>query len=101
MYFTAPRWALSYISRLMLGEEPVDHRCELGRLGQQGEVPAGVDVRPRVGDPAAHDPRVDRRDERVVVAGDDQRRLSDQSERRQAAPARTGQQLVVVAAAGP
>ena len=61
-------------------------------------MPAAVDVRARVRDAPLHDLRVDRRDDRVVVAGDDQRGLPDQPQHRQRAPAEPGQQLVVVAA---
>ena len=60
--------------------------------------PPAVDVQPGVGEQPRHDPGVDHRDDRVVVPGDDQRRLPDQPQERQAAPAGAGGQLVVVAA---
>ena len=91
----------SAVKRLLPGlavEELLDHRRELVGLGDQRDVPAPVDVQAGVGEQPRHDPGVHDRDDRVVVPGDDQRRLPDQLQERQAAPARARGQLVVVAA---
>ena len=56
-----------------------------------------IHVEPAVRDQPVHDPRVDQRDDRVVVPGQDQRGRSQPAQPRQAGPADAGQQLVVVA----
>jgi hypothetical protein len=60
-----------------------------------------VDVQLRPGDEPVHQPGVDQRDERVVVAGHDQRRLPQQRQERQAGPARARGELVQVPAGWP
>ena len=55
-------------------------------------------VEPRVGDQPLHDAGVDRRDERIVGAGHDQRRLAQRAEPRQAGPAERRGELQVVPA---
>ena len=59
---------------------------------------AVVNVQPRVPDEPAHQPGVGQRDDRVVVPGQDQRRLPQSRQQRQAGPARRGGELVQVAA---
>jgi hypothetical protein len=54
-----------------------DHRDEESRVRGEREVPAAVDVQPRVRDQGSEQPPVDRRDEGVVVAGEYQRRLAE------------------------
>ena len=80
------------------GAEPVHHRRQLGRLGEQPEVAAVVDVQLGVGQQAPHDAGVEQRDDGVVVAGEQQCRLPDPGQQRQAAPAGAGGELVEVAA---
>jgi hypothetical protein len=55
-----------------------------------------VDVQPRVRYERVHQPCVGQRDDRVVVARDDQRRLAEQRQERQAGPARSRGELVQV-----
>ena len=62
--------------------------------------PPSKDVQRRARDQPVHDPGISQRDDRVVVAGHDQRRLREQRQERQAGPARAGRELVEVAARG-
>jgi len=57
-----------------------------------------VDVQPRAPDEPVHQPGIDQRDDRVVVSGQDERRLAQPRQERQAGPARRGGELVHVAA---
>ena len=59
-----------------------------------------VDVQLGVGQQTPHDPGVDQRHDGVVVAGQQQGRLADPGQQRQAGPAGPGDQLVEVAAPG-
>ena len=63
----------------------------------QLEVAAVVDVQLAARYQPVHDPRVDHRDDRVVVAGQDQGGRPQPRQPRQAGPADAGDQLVVVA----
>jgi hypothetical protein len=56
-----------------------------------------VDVQPRVRDEQLHQPGVGQRDDRVVVAGQDERALAQQRQERHAGPARACGELVQVA----
>ncbi len=60
-----------------------------------------IDVQPRVRDEQLHQPAVGQRDDRVVVAGQDEGRLADRPQERHAGPARRGGELVQVAAGHP
>ena len=57
-----------------------------------------VDVQPRVSDEPVHQPGIGERDDRVVVSGQDERRLAQPRQERQAGPGRRGSELVHVAA---
>jgi hypothetical protein len=59
-------------------------------------VTAVVDVQPRFRDEPVQQPGVDQRDDRIVVAGQDQCRLAQPRQERQAAPAHAGEELVQV-----
>ena len=73
-----------------------DRRQALGAHAEL-EVVTVIDVKLAVRDQPVHDPRVDQRDDRVVVPGQDQRRRPQPAQPRQAGPADAGGQLVVVA----
>ena len=79
-------------------QESSYQRCHLIGLGDQGDVTAAVDMKVGVRQKPRHDPGVERGDDGVVVAGENQGRLSDQREPWQAYPAETGQELMDVAA---
>src|SRR3954449_2946649 len=79
-------------------EEAFDDGHELVALGQHGQVAAVVDVQLGAGDQSRHEVCVDDRDDRVVVAGQDQRGLSKEWQRGEARPAEAGRELVEVAA---
>jgi len=64
-------------------------------------VAAVVDVQPRFRDEQFHQLGVGQRDDRVVVAGQDERGLAQQRQERHAGPARRGGELVQVAARHP
>ena len=78
-------------------EEGGDPRGEVLGHGDQAEVTVVVHVERGVGKQPRHDPGVDEGDG-VVVAGQDQHRLPDEGQGRQAGPARAGEQLEHVAA---
>ena len=75
-------------------------RGEAFGSGDQFEVAARVDVQPGTRDERGEQVPVDRGDDRVVVAGEDQGRLPQQRQEADAGPAGGGQQLEGVAAAG-
>src|SRR5208282_1772098 len=77
-------------------EERLDDRGDAIRTRGQLEVAAIIDVQLAAGDQPAHDPRVDQRDDWVVVTGQDQRGLPQHRQPRQAGPAEAGEELVVV-----
>ena len=83
------------------GQEPRDERAELVGGGEQPEVAVVVDVKGRVGEQRAHDPRVHQGDDRVVVPGEDQGRLPDERQHGEARPADPGEELKEVADTGP
>ena len=66
-------------------------------VGAELEVAAGVDVEVGMRDQRSQHPAVDERDDRVVVAGENERGLPDQEQKREARPASTGEKLVHVA----
>ena len=76
-----------------LGEEVVDDGGEVGGFGHEGEVAAAVEVQSGVREGASEDPRVDGRDEWVVVGRQYECGLSDELEEGQAGPAADGEQL--------
>jgi hypothetical protein len=55
-----------------------------------------VDVQSRFRDEQVHQPGVGQRDDRVVVSGQDEHRLAQSRQQRQAAPARAGEELIQV-----
>src|SRR5580692_8659817 len=78
-------------------EERLHDRSDaFGVCGQLG-VAAVIDMQLASGYQPVHDPRVDQRDDRVVVTGQDQGGLPQHRQPRQAGPAEAGQQLVVIA----
>ncbi len=58
----------------------------MSSLGDQVKVPAVVDLQLATGDQPMHDPRIDQRDDRVVIAGQYQGGLKHQRQQRQARP---------------
>jgi hypothetical protein len=52
-------------------EERLHDRCQTFGAGAELEVAAVIDVKLAVRDQPVHDPRVDQRDDRVVVTGQD------------------------------
>jgi short chain dehydrogenase len=67
------------------------------RVRGQLQVAAAVDVQLAARYQPVHDPRIDQRDDRVVVTGHDQRRRPQPRQHRQAGPPDGGDQLVEVA----
>ena len=67
-----------------------------GMVHEQQVAGVGDDVNRRVGDARAEDPRVDRRDDRVLPAGEDERRRGDAVQPREARPAGGGAELAGV-----
>ena len=78
-------------------EERLHDRGDAFGVGGQLEVAAVVDVQLAARYQPVHDPRVDQRDDRVVVTGQDQGGRPQLRQPRQAGPADAGEQLVVVA----
>src|ERR1700709_994150 len=81
----------------LLVQERLGDRGQVVALAETRQVSSVVEVQPRARDQRCLHPRVDRRDDRIVVAAHHQRRLPDQAEERQAAPAGHRSQLEGVA----
>src|SRR3954453_15709589 len=77
-------------------EERLHDRSDAFRVCGQFQVAAMVNVQLAARDQPVHDPRVDQRDDRVVVAGQDQGGRPQPGQPGQAGPAEDGDQLVVV-----
>src|ERR1700734_1452520 len=77
-------------------EKRLHDRSDVFGVCGQLEVAAVVDMQLASGYQPVHDPRVDQRDDRVVVTGQDQGGPSQPRQPRQAGPAGPGEQLVVV-----
>src|SRR5712691_10007174 len=78
-------------------EKPINDLREFPRTRRQPQVAIVEDVELRVGDQAMHDLRVDEWDKRVVIPMQNQRRLLELVEPRNAGPAHSSQHLVEVA----
>ena len=72
-------------------KELVYKRSHLLPFGEEHQVSPVEDVKPGVGDQAQHDPGIDRRDDWVIVAGQNQRGLREPMQPGQAGPARACQ----------
>ncbi len=83
----------------LLPEELIHERSHLLSLGEEQQVSSVDDVEPRLRNQACHDPGIDRWDDRVIVASQDQGWLTELMQPGQAGPAHTCQQLPVVAEA--
>jgi len=80
----------------LLPEELIHERSHLLSLGEEQQVSSVDDVEPRMGNQARHDPCVDGWNDRVVVASQDQGRLTELMQPGQAGPAHACKQLPVV-----
>src|SRR5947207_14786515 len=78
-------------------EECLNEGRQVSGLGDQVKVAAMVDTQLAARDQPVQDPRVELRDDGVVVAGQYQGGLTHQRQQWQARPAGGGQELVVVA----
>src|ERR1700761_6547581 len=99
----SPRCSLATcaIVSSFMTKERLHDRGDAFRVCGQLQVAAMVDVQLAAWYQPAHDPRVDQRDDRVVVAGQDQGGRPQLRQPRQAGPAEDGDQLVVVAPGRP
>ena len=61
----------------LLPEELIHERSHLLSLGEEQQMSPVDDVEPRMGNQARHDPGVDGWNDRVVVASQDQGRLTE------------------------
>src|SRR5208282_5909718 len=84
-----------YRSGVQESMDVVDHA--LGFIQQEQVATTLDDAQLRGGHQAGHDPRVGKRDDRVIVARDDERGLGYAPQPGDARPARRGVQLVAVA----
>ena len=82
-----------HVVRIAAEQELPDYGGDLLGAGEQAEVAVGVDVQPGGRQERGHHLGVDQRDDRVVVAGQDQRRLADERKERQAGPADARREL--------
>jgi hypothetical protein len=80
----------------LLSEELIHERSYLLSLGEEQQVSPVDDVEPRMGNQARHDPGVDGWDDRVIVASQDQGRLTEPMQPGQTGPAHACQQLLVI-----
>ena len=78
-------------------EKRVDDRSNAFRIFDQFKMPARVYVKLAPWYQPVHDPRIDQRDDRVVISGQDQGGRPQPRQPRQTAPAEAGQQLIVIA----
>src|SRR5487761_1660300 len=85
----SPRCSLATcdIGSSYLPEERLDGGGQAFGVRGQLEVATAVNVQPAARDQPVHDPSVDHRDDRVVVAGQDQGRRPQPRQPRQAGPA--------------
>ena len=79
-----------------LPEELIHERSHLLSLGEEQQVSPVDDVKPRMGNQARHDPGVDGWNDRVIVASQDQGRVTELMQPGQAGPTHACKQLPVV-----
>src|ERR1700675_5080644 len=95
MALAALSWPFSWFV-----EELLDGRREFAGVVYEVDVPAGMQVQPRMGQQRVHDVGVGHWDDRIVGARHDQGLLAHRRQREQAGPDRTSQQLMQVANPG-